>query len=59
MNEGTYPGGRTVDATNEIKRVSVPALDNILGQSAGQQRATGGAAGTAGAVSHQHAARRG
>ena len=31
MNEGTYPGGRTVDATNEIKRVSVPALDNILG----------------------------
>lgn len=31
MSEGTYPGGRMADATNEITRVSVPALDNLLG----------------------------
>lgn len=31
MTEGTYPGGRTADATNEIKRASVPALDSLLG----------------------------
>ena len=33
MTEGTYPGGRTADATHEIKRPSVPALDSILGHS--------------------------
>lgn len=27
----TYPGNLTADATHEIKRTSVPALDNILG----------------------------
>lgn len=33
MTEGTYPGGRTADATHEIKRPSVPAMDNLLGHS--------------------------
>lgn len=33
MTEGTYPGGRTADATHEIKRPSVPALDSLLGHS--------------------------
>jgi len=28
---GTYPGGLTADATHEIKRTSVPALDSMLG----------------------------
>ncbi len=31
MNDLTYPGGLTADATNEIKRASSPFLDSILG----------------------------
>lgn len=33
MEQGTYPGGRTADATYEVKRPSVPALDSLLGHS--------------------------
>ena len=33
MTEGTYPGGRAADATHEVKRPSVPALDSLLGHS--------------------------
>lgn len=33
MDTGTYPGGRSADATHEIERVSVPALDGLLGHS--------------------------
>jgi len=33
MTGGTYPGGRMADATHEVKRPSVPALDSLLGHS--------------------------